>query len=153
MNYKTYTNIDEAINDEQEMKKKYGFYIHCVVNDNNNKFINMHTHGLLENFGLLDVQLSHIENDLEHTRDLFYKLIEIYINEKLVRLKDGDLISIGVDKYIAIRVIRDEFMILNYRFIFPDPKGKYPWEEGCDRIYKSQWTKNDEKHSKRIINY
>ena len=148
-----FSDVDEAIKNQKEMKDRYGFYIHSVIDDKKNKFISIHSHGLLENFGLLDVQMTHIVDNLEKTHELFWFLLNAYKSEKQIRLKDGDLIHYKEGKYACLRIIRDEFMILNYRFIIPDESGRYPWDPGCDNRYKSQWNKNDEKHSKRILSY
>lgn len=153
MNYMC-SNINEAIKEAKEMKDKYGFYIHAVIDEKKDKFISIHSHGLLENFGLLDVQMTHLVDDnLEETYKLFYYLVDAYKSEENIKFKDGDLIWYKEGKYACLRIIRDEFMLLNYRFIIPDESSKYPWEDGCNKKYKAQWTKNDEKHSKRILSY
>ena len=87
-----FSDVDEAIKNQKEMKDRYGFYIHSVIDDKKNKFISIHSHGLLENFGLLDVQMTHIVDNLEKTHELFWYLLNAYKSEKQIRLKDGDLI-------------------------------------------------------------
>ena len=37
------------------------------------------------------------------------------------------------------------------RCVLPDENGKYPWNEGCDPLYKNQWDSNDDDNYCTIV--
>lgn len=54
--------VERILKQQEEMKEKYGFYIHYVPNmyiaEDGNSVIDCHTHGLTESFGINEIQIT-----------------------------------------------------------------------------------------------
>lgn len=49
--------INEIVETDLELERDQGYFIHRVVDDDN-KLISCHTHGLLKNFGYIDLEIT-----------------------------------------------------------------------------------------------
>ena len=61
--------------------------------------------------------------------------------EKTVAIFDVDISSISG---IILKYTTTGDNKVCIRCVLPDENGKYPWNEGCDPLYKNQWDSNDD---------
>lgn len=123
-----------------KMITKPTWTIHQVVGEDN---VNFHTHGL-ENYSSLELEINlSIEGSLAG-----HIINEIGLKiASGKRYKDKDIISDVVNVDLAIIKAKgihsddhDNEEVL--RIIFPDENLKFPWDAGCDLIYRKQiWDK------------
>ena len=153
--------IDKIIEKEQEQLRNFGYYIHFV---NNEKFFDIHTHGLLMNFGILDLQLivpygTEYSNGPEFLDDFiidfFSNMCKYAMDRNNDPLCDNDFSNLSLPnkstKKIKFKVVKDnDFDRMLLRAIFPDNNGKYPWDDDCDELYKLQFSTEDLAYNKRI---
>ena len=153
--------IDKIIEKEQEQLRKFGYYIHFI---NNEKFFDIHTHGLLMNFGILDLQLivpygTEYSNGPEFLDDFiidfFSNMCKYAMDRNNDPLCDNDFSNLSLPdkstKKIKFKVVKDnDFDRMLLRAIFPDNNGKYPWDDDCDELYKLQFSTEDLAYNKRI---
>ena len=153
--------IDKIIEKEQEQLRKFGYYIHFI---NNEKFFDIHTHGLLMNFGILDLQLivpygTEYSNGPEFLDDFiidfFSNMCKYAMDRNNDPLCDNDFSNLSLPdkstKKIKFKVVKDnDFDRMLLRAIFPDKNGKYPWDDDCDELYKLQFSTEDLAYNKRI---
>ena len=153
--------IDKIIEKEQEQLRKFGYYIHFI---NNEKFFDIHTHGLLMNFGILDLQLivpygTEYSNGPEFLDDFiidfFSNMCKYAMDRNNDPLCDNDFSNLSLPdkstKKIKFKVVKDnDFDRMLLRVIFPDSNGKYPWDDDCDELYKLQFSTEDLAYNKRI---
>ena len=141
--------------------RNFGYYIHFV---NNEKFFDIHTHGLLMNFGILDLQLivpygTEYSNGPEFLDDFiidfFSNMCKYAMDRNNDPLCDNDFSNLSLPdkstKKIKFKVVKDnDFDRMLLRAIFPDNNGKYPWDDDCDELYKLQFSTEDLAYNKRI---
>ena len=155
--------IDKIIKKEQDQLRKFGYYIHFVDNE---KFTDIHTHGLLMNFGILDLQLivpygteysngPDSLNDFDFIINSFLNICEYAMDRNNDPLCNNDFSNLSLPnkstKKIKFKVVKDnDFDRMLLRAIIPDSNGKYPWDDDCDELYKLQFSTEDLAYNKRI---
>jgi hypothetical protein len=116
-------NFKNVIDFENKMMKKYGWYVHFIMREDNTPFgINIHTHGLHETYNHKDLQIC-----IPLPQRVAHQILINIVNE----IKNGTTFSPGI-KY--------ENILLNYkielieakeggreilRVIIPDADGEY----------------------------
>lgn len=106
--------IDQLREHDKAARDKYGYVIHCVIDG---EFPNIHTHRLLINYGIIDLQLRIFDGDISFSRIILVNIIDKIINNHTV-IKDN--ISLYYDEnigYIKFKLMRDEFNMPVYRLI------------------------------------
>jgi hypothetical protein len=123
---------------EQEMLEEYGWFVHYVFETDKNELkglANIHTHGILENFNHLDVQI---------VLPLSPEVAHPVLVEVVEKIKNGTTFK---DNEVSSEVLYDMdvyFLKFNegnrevLRVMLPDPKGSLPNERECDEMYKRQ---------------
>jgi hypothetical protein len=131
---------DEAIQKlkvlQEDYSQKYGFYIHFVSDDPTVPMgVNIHTHGLYENFGHLDFQIVIIlQPKIAHS--ILHNLVDLVRSGK--KFSSGDQIN-GIIRNFPIKFLEaKEGNRKVLRLIFPDPQGKIDFDEINDQ-YKVQY--------------
>jgi hypothetical protein len=146
--------LNEYLELQKEYIKKYGYYTHSVVEDGTDELIECHTHGILRSFGNLDLQI--VATPLINTPDKAKSIIErISVNGKYENIKDGTVIGLNIDYklyYATAKLIRDEeWRRVIYRIIVADENGLYPWNDGCNPLYKNQFTDEDALNNRELL--
>lgn len=134
---------------KEEMQN--GFYIHNLVSDEG-QFINCHTHGLLRNFGFIELEVRNPKLSIEINRNILESTVGDIKYQSIPIPKNNSFIRIN-KKLCMFKLLKDDFEMLIYRIIFPDDNGLYPWEDGCDPIYKTQFTESDMEINRQLLNY
>ena len=124
--------IIDMINKHKENIKKYGFTIHVITDDDDN-FVELHTHGILQNFGNLDLQIISEDGSFREFDIVRLDIDELKI-EYVFRIVQEEIIELGND-ITASRTL--------LRIIIPDENDLYPWEDKCNPYYKEQFTDKD----------
>lgn len=138
--------IDEIKKITSDIEEKYGWYMHCVVDDNN-VTIECHTHRLLVKFGKLDMQV--VANPTINTPDKCKKLLNdlvryMSINDKtFIDSMEVTPEDLNINFNITFKLVQDEFGMVILRGIISDNNGLYPWDDGCDPRYAKQFTNTD----------
>lgn len=130
--------LDKIRELEKEHKEKYGYYIHYVVGFDNG-LIDAHTHGLCDYNNHLELQI---------VISISYEIVNNLINNLGQKIKngivfqDGDKLSDLIKDYdIVLKEAKDENGNSILRMIFPDNKGKFPWDDGCNAYFALQYKK------------
>lgn len=127
----------ELAENEKKNIKDYGWYCHMVAggDDQTPTGVNYHTHGCLESFGHLDLQIvAPIPGELAH--GIFCLTIEkIRAGEKL---EAGKRISEILDSMDVTLKETKEHGRTVLRVILPDSKGELD-EEKMDEPFNTQW--------------
>lgn len=124
---------------EKECMEEYGWYCHHVMHDDGYpNETNVHTHGLPESFGHLDLQIC-LSLPQETAHGIICSIVG-FIKEGR-KYSDGEVIS--GDKIISgdfsLRFLKKKENGRDVlRVIFPDPAGNIDYEN-IDPLYKKQW--------------
>ena len=120
---------------EEEMIEKYQWWFHYVVGDASG-CPNAHTHGVADNFGHMDLQI---------TLPIAQSQIQGVFNAVMDRIKSGDRF---VDGQIADHILCEPYKVkfvraeengrAVLRIILPDPEGNLD-REVMERVYASQY--------------
>lgn len=107
-------NIQDIIDHCEEIKKKRGYFFHAVPDSD---FPNIHSHGLIDNFNMIEMQIGIFDGDTNRYADILDEVIQLFISQNR-HIKDGDCIWYN-DMYgnITFKLLRDEFGCLLYRLI------------------------------------
>jgi hypothetical protein len=118
-----------------EMLEKYGWVVHFVYPDKNNRLANIHTHGFEDSWEHLDIQIVlPIEQRTAH--NILTNLAD--------RVKKGEKFEIGklyddvIENFKIYFVLKEEKNRTVLRLILPDASGKYPNDENCGEFYNEQ---------------
>ena len=137
--------VETAKKQEAEFMKKYGYYIHLVPDV---APMDIHTHGLMKSFKLFELDF---KIDLSPKNALF-----------IVNTIAQDYIKNGLfygTRIICLPELNNQNVAMKYtshdnniviRCILVDKNGKFPWDEGCDPLFKVQWNEQNEKDYKTI---
>lgn len=116
--------------------KEPTWVIHAVFDEDGEKGLVYHTHGL-STYGSLELELNlPLENELAMQ---FINIIGLEIANGL-KLTDGDFVDGLFSMPIAFREADGIFGEgeRNLRIILPDENGLFPWDEGCNPAYQHQ---------------
>lgn len=129
--------IGKVLREQQEMMDEHKWMCHYVMPEKGEEYINLHTHGLLENFNHRDFQIV-IPVDQGTGHSILSDLVErVKRGERIqVDKKYSDVIQ-DFDVYFSLQKEMDRYVL---RMILPDPNGKFPEDEGCDPFYQKQET-------------
>ena len=120
----------------REMINEHGFIIHYVFGYDF-PLANCHTHGLLENYGHLELQIV-LAVPKEAIHGILWNLVDKIKQGK--KFKDGDLIEDIIEnlplKAMEVRKPNESLL----RILLPDPNGKFPDDKNCDPYYAKQTT-------------
>ena len=118
----------------QDLIDEYGWASHYVPLDQ--YYINYHTHGLVENYDHLDLQIT-LPLDMNSAQGIAIRIIE--------DIKKGKYFEIGEKYYGYLKegypIEFKEYFELDrkvLRVLLCDQNKKMPNEKGCDRYYKKQ---------------
>lgn len=121
-------------------QKKKDWIIHYVFptyDGEMDNMINAHTHGFREKYSHPEFQI---------ILPISEKLVFTLINEIGMRAAEGQRFSDGymIDDIlsgysICLKEVWDDAENLVYRIILPDPNGLFPWDDGCEEVYKKQY--------------
>jgi len=130
--------IEETIKREKECLKEFGWYVHSVMNDPDYPYsMNIHTHGLLENFKHPDLQIClRISPTVAHA--ILSGAIELIKAGRTFsdgEIVIGDIISGDLP---VLFLKRQECGRDVLRIIAPDPTGCID-KENIDPYYLEQW--------------
>lgn len=124
----------------KNQNKKKDWIIHYVVptyDGEMDNMINAHTHGFRE---------KHSHPEFQIILPIPQQLAGYLINEIGMRAVEGEQFSDGYmiddilqDYSICLKEVWNEAEYVVFRIILPDPKGLFPWDEGCEEIYKKQY--------------
>ena len=113
----------------QTIKGKYKYILHYVTDG---KFPNIHTHGLLINYGIIDLQIMIFDGDISFSREILVTIIDKIIDKHYNKY-------IG---FIRVRLIRDdESNMPIYRLILIN----FPW--------KLQFDDKDTENNRMMLDY
>ena len=127
----------------QKAMEDFGWYIHCVQ-DNDGNYVEYHTHGLLATFGHIDLQIVSVP-DLSYMKayDILTSIISSIINKEKFTNNDTLTIEEEYTLYKMKMVMEKEFPRPLLRIIIPDENNLYPWDNGVNPYYKSQFDGED----------
>jgi hypothetical protein len=136
-------NFNSLMKKNNELLEKYGWLVHFVYPDENNRLANIHTHVFEESWGHLDIQIVlPIEEKIAH-----YLLTNIADrvkqNEKFEVGKLYDKIINNFQVYFVLRKEKDRTVL---RLILPDALGKFPNDKDCAEFYNEQEKNSDTVH-------
>ena len=135
---------------ENDMIEKYGYFVHFVIDDSNN-FIECHSHGILVNYGHLDIQI--VKSPYVKDEFISAKLIDSCINGIINHgfvFKHCERFTIDGREFICL-LIPDEFGRIILRIVCSDNEGKYScFDEDCDEEYAKQFTLTDKHNSYKL---
>lgn len=140
--------IEKMMKHEEEMKEKYGYYIHCIIDVDP---LEAHTHGLM------DVGYPEVGIKLGLDPDNVHRMLNVVaqkILKKEITCSDGT--TLQLDELCTLPVTfklltEDLTPSIILRIIFPDVNGRFPWDEGCNQEFKKQWSLEDELNNKEAI--
>lgn len=154
--------IIDMINKHEENIKKYGFTIHVITDDDDN-FVELHTHGILQNFGNLDLQIKFVPDlTLQKAYDIITEITSIISEDGSFR--EFDIVRLDIDELkieYVFRIVQEKIIELGndttasrtlLRIIIPDENDLYPWEDKCNPYYKEQFTDKDRRINNYILN-
>lgn len=124
---------------EAKLMKEYGFVVHYVFETDKHEFngmINAHTEGVQENFGHLDLQIV-LPLPQETVHPVLTGMVHRIKTEGVVfepDTKNSEVLE-GYDVYLKVFTHHGKDVL---RVILPDAKGRLPFDEGCEAIYKQQ---------------
>jgi hypothetical protein len=130
--------IDEIKQQEEEMMKEHGWVVHYVFETEESPMdglANIHTHGLEQNFGHLDLQFV-----LPLHPNQIHPILSLIVHT----IKEGNEYKEGImyDEVLeGFPVAFQTFHEKNrkvLRLLLPDANGKFPGEEGCDPMFARQ---------------
>lgn len=137
------TNVKQIIEEQQKIKEKYGYFIHCVYDDNETDIVDVHTHGLLEK-GRLELQIK-LNINPEVSKNILNDIIILLENNELNIQVDNVIDDKRIfPRPIAFKLAKDDFNDNIIRVILPDAHGKFPWDDKCNTLFAPQWTDEDE---------
>ena len=148
VNFNNYK-IEKIKKMEQDMKDKYGYYVHYVIPEKEGELIDCHTHGLMETFGHKEIQIKTTVSQ-KSACSFINSIVDIIRGLEIEKsILDLD-VEIAPKGFVPIKYkeLKDEFGEELIRLIIPDRNGKYPWDEDCEESYKKQWTMEDELNAK-----
>lgn len=124
-----------------ELMKKHGWVVHCVTmtEEQLEPWLNIHTHGLEENFGHSDLQLT-LPCRLGLPPSLLHGILVSIVNriKEGVRLSPGEYIE-GVVRNLPVRLARKkESKRTVQRVLLPDKDGLFPGDAGCSELFAAQ---------------
>ena len=123
----------------QTIKGKYKYILHYVTDG---EFPNIHTPGLLVNYGIIDLQIMIFDGDISFSREILVTVIDKIIDKQII-IKNNT--SIHYNKYIGfirVRLIRDdESNMPIYRLILIN----FPW--------KLQFDDKDTENNHMMLDY
>lgn len=124
--------LSKARKEFQDMINKHGWAVHFVPMDNNH--VNIHTHGLQENYNHADLQITcPLPPKTAHSI-----LAEIVHNVKLgERYKEGRNSRIIRNFDVELKEYMESGRKV-LRILLPDTKGVLPTEQGCDPKFMYQ---------------
>lgn len=126
-----------TLKDSAEMMKKYGWIVHFVTECDDYPYdVNIHTHGLAENFNHPDLQV---------VLNLDTQIVHDILCDTVVRIKAGERFEPGrtyeriVDNGLRVKFIEaEESGQKILRMIFPDENGRSDIEE-IDEKFQRQY--------------
>ncbi|MBP1309215.1 hypothetical protein JOD82_002235 [Paenibacillus sp. 1182] len=125
----------------QEFKEKciqkYGFYVDLDPSEGKDQ-CNYHTHGVLESFGHLDLQIV-FPIDPKIAGALFHSVVD-EIRKGQVFQPDVEYFGMVADPNMPMvfkEVCETDRKVL--RMLIPDRKGIVPGKQGCDPVFDVQW--------------
>lgn len=123
---------------EKQLLKEHGWLIHYVFETEEsslNGLANIHTHGLAETFGHMDLQVV-LPIAPETIHPVLHGIVHDIKNGKVFHPNErSSEVLQGMDVYFAPYTEHDRDVL---RLILPDPNGRLPFEEDCDAFYKRQ---------------
>lgn len=125
--------IEVLDNKMQKQLEEVGWIMHVVSSDEGVR-ANHHTHGLEDHLGHLDLQIV-LNIDPEISRNIFGGIVE--------EIKKGKTYKSGkhsgvIESYDVQMLEFEESDRTILRIILPDPNGKFPDDEHCEKTYKTQ---------------
>lgn len=120
---------------EQEMIEKWGFYIHYVP-DCHGFYVDCHTHGLRKSLNHPEIQFV-LPLSGDHAMPIMHSVVG-KIKEKHHLVDKEKIDEIITNFPVLVAEMKDQECDTYFRIIFPDPKGLFPEDEGCDETYKKQ---------------
>lgn len=123
---------------EQQLLSEHGWIVHYVFESADaslNGLANIHTHGVAENFGHPDIQIV-LPIAPETIHPVLLGLVQSLKEGKVFEAnKRSSEVLRGMDVYFAPYTEGDREVL---RLMLPDPKGRLPFEEDCEELYKRQ---------------
>lgn len=108
------SDINKIIEECKVLEDKYGYFIHCVQEDDNEKFIEFHTHGLIK-YNHLELQVLGNKFSKEISCAILNKLSDLIINRGFI-FKDKECYLILINSKegnftikIKIELVKDSF--------------------------------------------
>ena len=150
------TELEEIIESELKLEQDQGYYIHKVVDDND-KLISCHTHGLLKNFGHIDLEVTLNIMPIDIAEKILNHICREYIIPGKIRFINNKSfmltsLSFGNFRRFTVKLTKDEFGCYVYKLIFYNNDKNNHWGNDIDPIYKGQWTEEDEYINDKILN-
>lgn len=132
--------IKELVEECKEIESKHGYYYHYMTDSERP---NIHTHGLLRNFGFIELESLIIDGTLNKSVEILEFVIDHIKNETLTNIKNNDLVYHEKYGNLVFKLFRDEFGYPIYRVI--------PVDEFL--VDSRVFTKEDQDNNERILNY
>lgn len=137
-----YTEADalKILEEKQEkILKEMGYIVHYVTQDEENSFVNYHTHGLEKQYGHPELQIvlpiePSIASGIIHN---VVQIIKSYTKQNK-QIEDGEILYKVIMNYPVkfMKKYSEGKPIL--RILLPDENSKFPGDIGCDAIYELQ---------------
>lgn len=123
---------------EMEMMKKYGWIVHYIFPTEESEepqMVNIHTHGLQESYNHLDIQMTLPVDQATAHGVLGTVVMHIKDGKTFKAEETSDVVLEGFDVYF-FAATEDGRDVL--RIVLPDPNGKMPFDEDCEKVYNRQ---------------
>lgn len=138
--------VDKLIEECKIIEKNRGYYFHIHPDA---EFPNVHTHGLLRNFGVIELQVGIFNGNSEWSSNLIDFIVQKIIKKDIYPINDGVVYGVQGAGYLQFKLLKDEYGMPIYRLLVGDIKDI----EINEKEFENQFTEEDRINNKNMIEY